>query len=175
MITIVCDSREQAPLNITAYPVEVDGLPIGDYGIRGFSDWNNPAFIVERKSLSDLCNSLGKGRPRFMRELEKMRQFGFAALVIEGEPRDLYSDDLRSEMSPLSIMSTLDAQAVRNGLHVCWAGTPHGAAAMVESLVKQFISGIEKDASVVYGVSRTVLQRLVREYEEKRAKKGKAT
>ena len=185
MTTILCDSREQLPLQFTAYPTELAGgdnweeegrgpcLSVGDYSIKGFHDWNNPAFIIERKSLSDLCGSLGKGRARFMREVEKMRQFGFAALVIEGEPRDLYGTDWRSGMSPLSIMSTLDALAVRQGLHVCWAGTPHGAAAMVESLVKQFISGIEKDASVVYGVSRTVLQRLVKEYHIK--KQGKDT
>jgi hypothetical protein len=33
--------------------LQVVGLPVGDYGIRGF---------CERKSLSDLCDSLGTGR-----------------------------------------------------------------------------------------------------------------
>jgi len=49
------------------FPVERATLPAGDYGLRGFSDWANPVFIVERKSGADLCGSLGKGRERSLR------------------------------------------------------------------------------------------------------------
>ena len=186
MTTILQDSREQLPLQFTAYPVELAGgdnweeegrcpcLPVGDYGIRGFSHWDRPAFIVERKSLSDLCGSLGTGRARFMREIEKMRQFGFAALVIEAMEFDLFGDDMRSAIKPESIRSTLDAIAVRSGLHVYWSRNPEGAAEQIESLVKQFLAGIEKEASAVYGVSRPVLRRLMREHEEKKNPSGAA-
>lgn len=80
---VLVDTREQTPLKITQYPVEVVGLRTGDYGVRGFSDLTNPRFIIERKSLADLCGSLGKGRIRFMEEMERMREFTFRALVIE--------------------------------------------------------------------------------------------
>ena len=46
MTTIIIDTREQQPLKIEAYPVEVESLPVGDYGIKGLSDWGNPAFII---------------------------------------------------------------------------------------------------------------------------------
>lgn len=47
---VIRDTREQLPLDIKAYPVEIVRLPVGDYGIKGFSGWQNPAFIVERKA-----------------------------------------------------------------------------------------------------------------------------
>ena len=142
--TIVIDTREQTPLEISAYPTERDGLPVGDYGIRGFSDWGNPAFIIERKSLPDLCGTLGKGRERFMREVEKLRQFGFRALLIEGTPFEAEANLAGSGLHPNALFATLDALAVRAGLHIIWAGDPAGAARQVEGLVRQFVRGIEK-------------------------------
>jgi len=146
--TILIDSREEARLRIDKrFPVEIVGLPVGDYGIRGFSDWNNPAFIVERKSLDDLCGSLGKGRARFLREIEKMRQFRFRALVIEAARDTVALGTYQSLVSPASLLSTLDALSVRAGLHVYWCGDAEGAARQVESLVRQFVRGIEKDSA----------------------------
>ena len=54
---VLIDTREKSPLAISAYPTAVETLSVGDYGIRNFSDWNNPAFIGERKSLEDLVGS----------------------------------------------------------------------------------------------------------------------
>ena len=144
-IVIQVDTREQAPLPIRRFPVERIGLPCGDYGIKGFSDWSNPRFIVERKSLDDLAGSIGKGRERFMREIEKLRQFGFRALVIEGRRADVEAHAYRSSIAPASILGTLDALAVRAGLHVFWCGDAEGAARQVESLVEKFVRGIERD------------------------------
>ena len=89
--TIQIDTREQLPLTIRRYAVEVCKLDFGDYGIKGHSDLNNPAFIVERKSLSDLIGSLTSGRDRFFREVEGLRRFRFAGLVIEAERSDVES------------------------------------------------------------------------------------
>ena len=141
---ITVDTREKTPAPIRSYPVEVVGLPVGDYGVRGFSDWNRPAFIIERKSLADLIASLTRGRARFMREVEKMRAFGFAALVIEAERDEVTLGQYRSQASPQSILASLDALAVRAGVHVYWAGSPEGCARQIESLVRQFVRGIEK-------------------------------
>ena len=146
-VTVLIDTREQCPLPIVGYPIETATLPVGDYGIRGFSDWSNPAFIVERKSLDDLCGSLGKGRARFLREVEKLRQFRFRALLIEGTRATIEAHDYRSEISPASVLSTLDALAVRTNLHVYWCEDAEGAARQLESLVRQFTRGIAKDAS----------------------------
>lgn len=144
--TILIDTREQAPLVIQAFPTERATLPVGDYGVRGFSDWTRPAFIVERKSLNDLLGSITTGRDRFMREIERMRQFGFRALVIEATQDDVELGQYRSGMPPKSVLATLDALAVRTNVHVFWCGNATGAARQVESLVRQFTRGLLKDA-----------------------------
>ena len=144
--TIQVDTREQVPLRFESYPIETATLPCGDYGIVGFSDWNNPAFIVERKSLGDLIGSLTFGRERFQREVEKLRQFRFRAIVIEAHERQLSEGEYRSQTKPQCVLQSLAALQVRTGIHVIWAGSPEGAAMTIERLVRQFIRGITKDA-----------------------------
>lgn len=145
-ITIIQDTREQCPLPLNRFPVVIATLPVGDYGVKGFSDWDNPQFIIERKSLDDLAGSLGNGRDRFMHEIMKMRQFRFHALVIESTEKQVYPHQYRSKLSPESIFGSLDALIVRTGLHVFWCGNPTGAAEKVESLAEKFANGILKDA-----------------------------
>ena len=144
-VTILIDTREQVPLDITGYSVERATLPVGDYGIAGFSDWNNPAFIIERKTLDDLVQSLTGGRDRFMRECEKLRGFRFHGLVVEALEAEISFHHYRSNATPQSILQTLAALQVRCGLHILWCGDAERAARCVERLVRQFIRGIEKD------------------------------
>jgi len=148
---VLCDTREQTPLPIRAYPVEREGLPVGDYSIRGFHDWSNPAFAVERKSLNDLIGSLTFGRERFWKELEKLRQFRFAALVIEADRTDIEQHTYRSAATPESVFQSLTAIMVRCNIHVVFCGDADGAARMVESMVRQFARKIAKDADRLHG------------------------
>jgi DNA excision repair protein ERCC-4 len=154
--TILIDTREQCPLVfLPEIQTEVIGLPAGDYGLKNFSDWSNPAFIIERKSLGDLAGSLGQDRARFMREVEKLRQFGFRALVIEADRAAVELHAYRSQMAPTAILGTLDALSVRAGLHVFWCGTPDAAARQVESLARQFARGIVKQhAALMAGAGK---------------------
>ena len=142
---VVIDSREQRPLEISAYPTVVQGLPVGDYGIEGFSDWANPAFVVERKSLDDLVGSLTQGRKRFFAEIEKMRRFGFRGLLIEGTRDQVVLGQYVSRATPQSVLASLDAIAVRAGVHLFWCGAAAGAARQLEGLVRQFVRWVEKD------------------------------
>jgi len=139
------DSREKRPLAITGFPTRVETLPVGDYGIEHFSDWQNPGFIIERKSVADLVGSLTGERERFLREVEKLRAFRFAGLVIEGREDDIRLHNYRGQANPQSILGSLAAIAVRAGVHIFWAGDPAGAAETVERLARVFVSGVEKD------------------------------
>jgi DNA excision repair protein ERCC-4 len=142
---IQIDTREQQPLRISAYATETVALPAGDYGIKGFSDWTNPAFIVERKSLPDLIGSLTTGRERFMKVIERMRAYRFAALVIEAEQVEVEIHQYQSATKPQSVLQSLAAIQTRANVHVIWCGNPDGAARCVERLVRQFVRGVEKD------------------------------
>lgn len=144
--TMIIDTREQAPLDLPTLPSEIGTLPVGDYGIKGFSDWQCPGFVIERKSIEDLAGSMGKGRDRFRREAEKMRQFGFAAIVIEGGRSQVELGQYRSKIYPISILSGLDAFAVRAGIHIIWAGSRPEAAERIENLARMFARGVLKDA-----------------------------
>ncbi len=69
---ILVDTREQMPLPIEACETQTVCLSCGDYVIRGFSDWTNPAFLVERKSLGDLAGSLTDPRARAVHEVRRV-------------------------------------------------------------------------------------------------------
>lgn len=168
-IVIIEDTREQKPLEITKFPVfrggiqfqpgeprprsedfkyPEKGLPVGDYSLKGFDTFKNPGITIERKA-DDLYQSLGTGRERFLREVEKMRAFRFRALVIETTRAQIEAGDYRSLITPASVLGTLDALAVRAGLHIFFCGDAYGAARQVESLVEKFARGIKKDWNIL--------------------------
>jgi len=95
---VVIDTREQCPYAFRGLvsdartgrhplivPTVVAGLPSGDYSLQGFES----RIAVERKSLADLFNTLGQNRGRFQRELERLAQLNYAAVVIEGDWRSI--------------------------------------------------------------------------------------
>lgn len=142
---VLVDTREDAPLDLPTLQTQVQGLPVGDYGVKGFSCWQCPAFVVERKSVNDLVGSVTKGRKRFEREIEKLRQFRFRALLIEGAECEVQLGQYRSMANPTSVMSTLDAYAVRCNLHIIWGQDRQRAAEKLENLVRMFVRGVAKD------------------------------
>ena len=87
-LTIIEDTREQTPL--TDWPesvaVEIGSLHTGDYSIKG---WEN-CFAIERKSLQDFAGTMMGGyeahsekpKKRFNRELERMRHYDCAAVIV---------------------------------------------------------------------------------------------
>lgn len=94
-LVIIEDTREQTPL--TDWPegtqVENRGLDTGDYSIAG---WEN-CFAIERKSMTDLAGTMIDGyepntqkpRRRFNNELERMRHFDCAAVIVTATPDEL--------------------------------------------------------------------------------------
>lgn len=141
---VIIDTREQRPLEITAFPVEIEKLSVGDYSIRGFHDWNNPGIAIERKSIDDLVSTLTNGRERFLREVEGLRRFQFAAVLIEGDRTDVEQQKYFSKIKPEPILAALDAIMVRAGIHVIWASNPTFAAARIEQVFFHYLRGFTK-------------------------------
>ena len=89
-IIIIEDSREQTPLDFSGFRgVESvrQGLKTGDYSIQGFED----KLCFERKSVQDLVGTLIGGHERFLREMERMRDFEARYILVEHSPTLLYS------------------------------------------------------------------------------------
>jgi ERCC4-type nuclease len=132
-VTLLVDTREQLPMvfaEITADEETPDGkwrtpylfdavpadvtlgggvwrvrterltLPSGDYSLDGYAS----QVAVERKSIADLFGTVGQGRERFIRELERLDEMTFAAVVVEREWSDVFNDPPRhSRLSPKTV------------------------------------------------------------------------
>ena len=147
--TIVFDSREQMPLHFSA-GIEVvrDCLPAGDYSILGYET----EFAIERKSLSDLCGTLTEGRDRFKRELAKLAEYRFAAIVIEGSWTQILMGEYRSQLNPNSIIGSLMSFAIKYGVVPILADDHFLSGQLVENLCHNYLRILDQEkrqASVI--------------------------
>lgn len=134
--TIAVDSREQQAFAFAGFfadgssgkagrrplviPTVTVGLKSGDYSIIGFED----RVAVERKGLADLYGTLGQGRGRFTRELERLATFDYAAVVVEADWQTiLYDPPERGTLSPLSVFRSVVAWQQRH-TNVHWWPCP---------------------------------------------------
>ena len=144
---ITIDTREQRPYtfqNIKSEPPETitQGLSTGDYSVVGFED----KVCVERKSLPDLFSSVGTGRARFEREMIRMSEMQYAALVIESSLAGIFTNPpARSKMNPKSVFRTLIAWSQRHNVHV-WPMWNREAAERVTYLIlKRFYDDYKEE------------------------------
>jgi ERCC4-type nuclease len=124
---VLIDTREQRALRF-APELGVDcgaaTLPAGDYSVRGFTH----LIALERKSVSDLVQTLSHGRERFENELDLLAGYRWKAILIEGDQADIEGHVYRSNMLPKSVLGSLRAFAWRWGVPHFWCTDPRGAA-----------------------------------------------
>jgi len=144
---LVSDTREQAPYlfvgchtDHVSFASEWRALDAGDYCAR-LADEDAPEFIavVERKTHSDLLGTLTHGRERFERELERLRPYGFKALVIEADLPAIVRGTDHSNASPKSIIASLVAFSQRFGIHVVFATDRRHAEAYTFRLLERWV------------------------------------
>lgn len=118
--SIIIDTREQAPWRFTGMvksgkqviqPVITDkGLKSGDYAIDGHQD----DFAIERKSKADLYGSCISGRDRFKREIKRLNEMSFAAVVVEADELEITeSPPSHTAANPESIRGTILSWSIR--------------------------------------------------------------
>ena len=88
-MTILIDSREQSPLAFPGLATERASLKTADYSCIADGVDLRDVVALERKSVSDLLGCVGGQRDRFERELERLAQLRYRALVIEGTLADI--------------------------------------------------------------------------------------
>lgn len=89
-LTLIVDSREQRELDFSRFKGVAtvrQGLKTGDYSISGLED----KWICERKSVGDIVGTIVSGHERFLREMERMRDFEERYILIEHSPSVLFS------------------------------------------------------------------------------------
>lgn len=139
--TVVIDSREQRPFTFEGFrtdsrqryaplvvPTVVAGLGQGDYSLLG----HEHRMAVERKSLADLYGTLGQGRERFERELQRLHQLEWAMVVVEADWEDILCRPPElSKLNPKTIFRSVIAWMQRYRNVHWWAADGRRAAEAV--------------------------------------------
>ncbi len=141
---IIIDSREQSPYGFAheRYDVttELGALTVGDYSIVGLTD----RVAIERKSLPDLVQCLGRERDRFVRELLRGRALDAFAVVVEASWADLASGNYRSRMKPHAACQSVIAFIGRYRVPFHFAGSSEAAEYVTYSFLCQYLEGAQK-------------------------------
>lgn len=131
--TVIVDTREQRPFTFANFTCDQqDGggplvvaaragtLASGDYSLAGFE----AEIAIERKSLPDLFHTLGQGRERFVRELERLNAMRWAAVVVEATLHELVTEPPpHSDLDPKTVFRSVIAWQQRfTRVHWCFAG-----------------------------------------------------
>lgn len=135
-LSIIVDTREQAPYGFERFPVEVirAGLPTGDYSLPE----HEARAAIERKSLDDLIGCLTVGRARFERELARARALACFAVVIEASMEDVARHRYTSRMEPHAALQSILAFQVRYGVPFVWAGSRSGGEYVTYWMLQKF-------------------------------------
>jgi DNA excision repair protein ERCC-4 len=114
-------------------------LPTGDYSIAGMEKW----VAIERKSVADCFATVAQHRRRFERELARLQSLRFAAVVVEGDWREvLFSPPRWSQLSPKVVFRSVVAWQQRfPGCH--WWFCP--GRAMAEVVTYRLLERFHKD------------------------------
>ena len=118
---VLADNNEQLPYCFSGLHTDADqgNLPLlvrsqersletADYTIEGLE--KNVA--VERKSFEDLYHTLGQGRDRFERELERMHRMDYAAVVVEASWQKILKEP-PAQLKPKSVYRSILAWSQR--------------------------------------------------------------
>ena len=146
---LIIDTREQQPYTFVGcasryvdFATEHAGLPAGDYAAHlSGDDGTGSTCVVERKTHADLLGTLTHGRARFERELERLAECGFAALVIESDLPSIVRGTSRpgSKVNTKAIVASLIAFAQRFNLHVYFASNRRLAEALTFRILERWV------------------------------------
>lgn len=113
-------------------------LDVGDYTLEGLEK----IIAVERKTLGDLWNTLGRqdNYQRFLREWERAKDYRMKYLVIEASLADVDKGYRYSKVPPGNIHAKLISLQIKHNVHVIFAGREDKARAWVRRLFEKLNS-----------------------------------
>ena len=130
--TVVIDSREQHPYTFGRSIIKA--LKSGDYSILGLED----RITIERKTKEDAYSSLGAGRARFEKELIRLSEYDYGAIVIESNLDDFLHAPAYTQMNPKAAMNSLVSWSVRYKVFIFFASDRLHAMALVYRLLEKY-------------------------------------
>lgn len=146
---IIVDTREQAGWTFAdpryAAAVEEGTLNVGDYSLPGLTD----RVAVERKSLPDLVQCLGRERERFERELQRAAGLSAFCVVVEASWADLADGRYRSVMKPHAACQSVLAFACRYRVPFFFAGDHAAGEYVAWGFLRQYLETARKRLQAV--------------------------
>jgi ERCC4-type nuclease len=131
-LVILADTREQV---IPPFPpgvvVERRMMKEADYTTLALFDIAR----IERKSVCDLASTITWGRERFDREVQRLQALRWKAVVVEGEPHEIYRV---SAVHPHSVIGTIASLLARYDTPVLFAVNPVGAGRLMAGLLRRW-------------------------------------
>ncbi len=134
---IVIDTREQMPFDFSVFEdcEAIRGtLNSGDYSVYGFVS----EIAVERKSVDDLIGCLTHDRERFTAELQRLRGYASALLVVEAPFYVIRMGQYHSRMQPNAAVQSLFSIMQRYRLPVYFADSREDGAFATYSFLRHF-------------------------------------
>lgn len=101
--TAIIDTREQTPSDLGDIPFERGTLCTGDYSIKGLEKFVR----IERKSLQDLVQCVGRERDRFEREITRLKGFPHKAIIVESDYSKIHYGMWRGQISPKQVLGSI--------------------------------------------------------------------
>jgi ERCC4-type nuclease len=178
---ITRDTREQQPYMFrfarqdpkrwTAFKLVRRGLAVGDYAAQRSGqhvEATTPVrhvAVIERKSLADLYSTLSGGRDRFFAEMEKMRLYGYACVVVEAPMEGVFDPNERlkrpTRLNPRSVIATLLAISQRFGVFVWTLPHRHGAEQFTFRILERWYLDGTNNGNGTSGIHGSGLQSAV--------------
>ena len=130
--TIVVDSRENHPYKFKGAVIK--GLKSGDYSILGLEC----RITIERKTKEDAYASLGVGRARFERELKRLAEYDYSAIVIESNLDDFLKPPAYTEMNPKAAINSLVSWSVKYKVFIFFGSDRRHSQALVYRILEKY-------------------------------------
>lgn len=144
-LTIIEDTRESLPLDFTGIKnVEVvrQGLKTGDYSIVGHED----KICFERKSVPDLVGTLIGGHERFLREMDRMKDYEVKYILVEHTAGTVYRycEKMGWELKFDTIIQSLLAYAYHYHVRVRFCKDREDMAKYIVAKSREYLKGKEE-------------------------------
>jgi ERCC4-type nuclease len=96
--------------------------------------------LIERKSLPDLVGTMTRGHDRFEDECERMRPYGFRAIVVESDlPSVIHYCETQSGARAKSVIGSIIAFQQRFGIHAVFGSDRVHASAYAFRLMERWL------------------------------------
>jgi ERCC4-type nuclease len=119
VFSMAVDTREQIigpiPLDV---PVVVSKLPAGDLSVVGFED----KIAIDRKQLGDFIGCVTWQKERFIRLLERLATYDYAAVIVEATVADVRARKYRADVPPAFVLGAAAKVSTKYDVPVFFCG-----------------------------------------------------